>query len=184
MKDFHRALSKDSIQTQGHLYFANKPLTFFLMHHFKILPKSSFVRHVFGLFSSRLWRTSKTTSWTAVPIERVNRKAWQVYIIIFWHFLFYMFTFRRSTSSIYIFYSFKLWFLQYLCSAEFIIFFLFFLFDVVLSFILLRKTECAWSVFHLQGHFLSEQMKMSLPLEKPSTHLHNIRHKIGPSWLF
>ena len=60
-------------------------------------------------------------------------------------------------------------------------FHLFFLFDVVLSFFYGEKTECAWSVFHLQGHFLSEQMKMSLPLEKPSTHLHNIRHKIGPS---
>ena len=134
LKDFHRALSKDSIQTQGDLYFANKPLTFFLMHHFKILPKSSFVRHVFGLFSSRLWRTSKTTSWTVAPIERVNRKAWQVYIIIFWHFLFYRFTFRRSTSSIYIIYSFKLWFLQYLCSAEFIIF-LSFLFIWCCSFV-------------------------------------------------
>ena len=152
MKDFHRALLKDPIQTQGDLYFANKPLTFFLMHHFKILPKSSFVRHVFGLFSSRLWRTSKTTSWTAVPIERVNRKAWQVYIIIFWHFLFYRFTFRRSTSSIYIIYSFKLWFLQYLCSAEFIIFLSLF-FYVVLSFILWRKNWMCMVSISFAGTF-------------------------------
>ena len=39
---------------------------------------------LFVLFSSRLGRTSKATSWTAAdPIERVNRNIWKVFDGIF-----------------------------------------------------------------------------------------------------